>query len=102
MTGWQELALTAGVAVTSWAAGRFSAPRIQPWRRMMFALLVLVVAVVLLVSLNYVMQWFPRSVFRLALMFGSFGWILGVLGYRDPGQKENRPEDSSQQDERKE
>ncbi|NPV92968.1 MAG: hypothetical protein HPY50_19550 [Firmicutes bacterium] len=102
MTGWQQLGLTAGAAVAGWAAGRFLAPRIPPWRRMVFALLVLVVAVVLLVTLNNAMQWYPRAVFRLALMFGSFGWVLGMFGYRDPVQKGDPPEESGKRGESQE
>ena len=56
MTGGQELALTIAIAVTCWLAGRLAAPRIAPWRRMSVGITVLVLAVVLLISLNYSLE----------------------------------------------
>lgn len=82
MNGWQELSLTIAITAASWLAGRLIAPRIPPWRRMPAALVVLVLVVVMLISMNYVLQLLPREVLRLALMFGAFGWVLGILGYR--------------------
>lgn len=83
MTGGQELALTIAIAVACWLAGRLAVPRIAPWRRMSVGITVLVLAVVLLISLNYSLELLPRGVLRLALMFGAFGWVLGIFGYRD-------------------
>lgn len=79
---WQEVVLIGGITFAAWWCGRLTAGRVPPWRRQAVAVFILLLAVVLMVGLNYASGYLlPRSALRLALMFGGLGWIAGIMGY---------------------